>query len=186
MSPESPIALRTARREDIAALTAIYAYHVRMGTASFELEPPDEPEMTRRWIDIAQRSLPYLVAERAGEIVGYAYAGPYRPRPAYRYTVEDSIYVRADCAGAGIGRTLLDALIAACEHWGARQMVAVIGDSDNTASIRVHAAAGFLRTGTLPDVGWKFGRWLDVVLMQRKIGPGATVPPGDSGNEVFS
>jgi len=180
MSPEPPIALRTARREDLAAVTAIYAHHVRTGTASFELEPPDVAEITRRWADIVQRGLPYLVAERRGEVVGYAYAGPYRPRPAYRYTVEDSIYVRGECAGAGIGRALLDALIADCERWGARQMVAVIGDSGNVASIRVHAAAGFARTGTLPDVGWKFGRWLDVVLMQRVLGSGATSPAGDA------
>ncbi len=165
-------------------VTAIYARHVRTGTASFEVEPPDAAEITRRWADIVQRSLPYLVAERGGEVVGYAYAGPYRPRPAYRYTVEDSIYVRGDCIGAGIGRALLDALIAACERWGARQMVAVIGDSGNTASIRVHAAAGFARTGTLPDVGWKFGRWLDVVLMQRALGSGATSPAGDAGSSA--
>jgi phosphinothricin acetyltransferase len=181
MSRQSPIALRAARREDLVAITAIYARYVRSGTASFEVEPPDEAEITRRWVDIVQRGLPYLVAERGNEVVGYAYAAPYRARPAYRYTVEDSIYVRDDCAGAGIGRALLDALIAACERWGARQMVAVIGDSANAASIRVHAAAGFARTGTLPDVGWKFGRWLDVVLMQRALGPGATSPASDAG-----
>jgi L-amino acid N-acyltransferase YncA len=169
-------ALRAATPEDFAAITAIYADHVGNGTATFELEPPDVQEMLRRWRDITERGLPWLVAMRGDAVAGYAYAGAYRPRPAYRHTVEDSIYIRRDCVGEGIGRSLLDALIADCEHAGARQMIAVIGDSGNTASIRVHAATGFAPIGVLPDVGWKFGRWLDVVLMQRALGPGAREP----------
>ena len=130
--------------------------------------------MARRRDHVLANGLPYLVAVREEEVVGYAYAAPYRPRPAYRFTVEDSIYVRTDCAGMGIGRTLLGVLIDSCESAGARQMIAVIGDGANAASIRLHAAAGFTHAGTLATVGWKFGRWLDVVLMQRALGPGAT------------
>jgi L-amino acid N-acyltransferase YncA len=170
------IRLRAAGAADLPVITALYADHVRAGTASFELDPPDEVEMTRRWKDIVARDLPYLVAVRGEQTVGYAYAGPYRPRPAYRFTVEDSIYVRADCAGQGVGRMLLDALIAACERADMRQMIAVIGDSANAPSIRLHAAAGFTHMGLLSRVGWKFGRWLDVVLMQRALGPGDARP----------
>ncbi len=172
----SAVSLRAAGADDMPAIAALYASHVRTGTATFELDPPDEVEMRRRRDDIVSRGLPYLVAMRDDQTIGYAYAGPYRPRPAYRFTVEDSIYVRADCAGQGVGRLLLQALIDACEHAGARQMIAVIGDTANSASIRLHAAAGFTRTGLLPSVGWKFGRWLDVVLMQRALGPGDTTP----------
>lgn len=168
--------LRVADADDLPVITTLYADHVRAGTASFELDAPDEEEMTRRWKDIVACGLPYLVAVRGDLTVGYAYAGPYRPRPAYRFTVEDSIYVRADCAGQGIGRMLLDALIVACEHADMRQMIAVIGDSENAPSIRLHAAAGFTHTGLLSSVGWKLGRWLDVVLMQRALGPGAAQP----------
>ena len=168
--------LRAATLEDFAAITAIYADHVRNGTATFEIEPPDLPEMLRRWREVTGRGLPYLVATLGDDVAGYAYADAYRPRPAYRYTVEDSIYIRRDCVGNGIGRSLLDALIVDCERAGARQMIAVIGDSANTASIRVHAATGFAPIGVLPEVGWKFGRWLDVVLMQRPLGPGARQP----------
>jgi L-amino acid N-acyltransferase YncA len=173
---EAAVRLRAATAGDMPAITALYADHVRAGTASFEIEPPDEREMTCRWNDVVALGLPYLVASRAGQTVGYAYAGPYRPRPAYRFTVEDSIYVRADCAGQGFGRALLDALIAACELAGARQMIAVIGDSSNAPSIRLHAAAGFTHAGLLSTVGWKFERWLDVVLMQRALGPGNMLP----------
>jgi L-amino acid N-acyltransferase YncA len=168
--------LRAAAAADLPAITAIYAHHVLHGTGSFELEPPDQAEMRRRREEVLDRGLPYLVAVREEVIVGFAYAGAYRPRPAYRFTVEDSIYVRADCSGQGIGRRLLDALIEACEQKGARQMIAVIGDAANSGSIRVHAAAGFSRGGLLPGLGWKFGRWLDVVLMQRALGPGDTQP----------
>ena len=174
MKRRAGVALRAATAADMGAIVAIYAHHVQSGTATFEIDPPDTSEMTGRWRDVIDRGLPYLVAIGGEEIVAYAYVGPYRPRPAYRFTVEDSIYVRADRAGQGIGSELLTALIAASESAGARQMVAVIGDAANAASIRVHAAAGFEHAGVLRSVGWKFGRWLDVVLMQRALGPGDT------------
>lgn len=171
------IAIRAAARADFGDVTRIYADHVRTGTASFELDPPDVAEMRRRWREVSKRGLPYLVAMVAGEVAGYAYAGSYRPRPAYRFTVEDSVYVHPDAMGRGIGRALLAALIRQCEQTGARQMLAVIGDAGNAASIRLHAAAGFAPTGTLTSVGYKFGRWLDVVVMQRALGVGDAAPP---------
>lgn len=173
-----PIALRAAAESDVAAITAIYAHHVGTGTASFELEAPDAPEMICRWRDVISRGLPYLVAVAEGEVIGYAYAAPYRPRPAYRFTVEDSIYVRADAQGGGVGRALLAKLIDESARAGARQMVAVIGDAANEASIRLHAAFGFRHVGVLSSVGNKFARWLDVVLMQRALGPGDAAPAG--------
>ena len=174
----SPVAneLRAARERDFETITAIYAHHVRTGTATFEIEPPDAAEMQRRWREITARSLPYLVAIAHAQIVGYAYAGPYRPRPAYRFTVEDSIYIEENARGRGIGRALLERLIEDSERAGARQMIAVIGDAGNTASIRVHAALGFTHIGMLKSVGNKFSRWLDVVLMQRALGPGDGAP----------
>ena len=170
------VSLRAATAEDAPAIAAIYAPHVRGGTATFEIEPPDAAEMERRWRDITARGLPYRVAVSQGEVIGYAYAAPYRPRPAYRFTVEDSIYVRRDVCGRGIGRALLSELIAASERAGARQMIAVIGDAANAASIRLHAALGFRHVGVLASVGNKFARWLDVVLMQRALGPGDGTP----------
>jgi L-amino acid N-acyltransferase YncA len=168
-----PVALRAAAPRDFGAIAAIYAHHVRTGTASFEIDPPDAAEMRRRWREVTTRGLPYLVAAADGEVLGYAYAGAYRARPAYRFTVEDSIYVRADAQGRGLGRALLAMLIEEAERAGARQMVAVIGDAANEASIRLHAALGFRHAGTLASVGNKFARWLDVVLMQRALGHGA-------------
>ena len=170
------MSLRAATVADAEATTAIYAHHVRTGTASFEIEPPDAAEMERRWRDVTSRGLPYLVAVSGSAVIGFAYAGPYRPRPAYRFTVEDSIYVHREACGRGIGRALLAALIDAAERAGARQMLAVIGDADNAPSIRVHAALGFHRVGLLEKVGNKFSRWLDVVLMQRALGPGSDAP----------
>jgi L-amino acid N-acyltransferase YncA len=170
------VSLRPAIAADAGALAAIYEPHVRKGTATFELEPPDAAEMERRWQDVTSRGMPSLVAVSDGEVLGYAYAAPYRPRPAYRFTVEDSIYVRAEASGKGIGRALLSALIDASERAGARQMIAVIGDSANTASIAVHATLGFRQIGMLASVGNKFARWLDVVLMQRALGPGDGAP----------
>jgi phosphinothricin acetyltransferase len=170
------VSLRAATAEDAPAMAAIYAPHVLKGTATFEIEPPDSVEMQRRWREVVALKLPYLVAVSDGSVIAYAYAGPYRPRPAYRYTVEDSIYVRADACGRGIGRALLAALIGDAGRAGARQMVAVIGDADNTASISLHAALGFHRVGLLESVGNKFSRWLDVVLMQRALGPGSAAP----------
>jgi L-amino acid N-acyltransferase YncA len=175
-NPTASISLRAAAAEDLDAVTTIYAHHVRTGTATFEIDPPDTHEMKRRWHDITGPGLPYLVAVAEGEVLGYAYASPYRPRPAYRFTLEDSIYVHADARGRGIGRALLARLIDEAERAGARQMVAVIGDASNDPSIRLHAALGFDRVGLLSSVGNKFGRWLDVVLMQRGLGPGASAP----------
>jgi phosphinothricin acetyltransferase len=171
-TPPAGIALRTAQEGDFRAVTAIYALHVRTGTASFELEPPDEAEMMRRWREVTGQGWPYLVAVASGRVVGYAYAGAYRPRPAYRFTVEDSVYVENDARGRGIGRGLLGALMDAAEAAGARQMIAVIGDSANAASVMLHAGLGFRQVGLLQSVGRKFERWLDVVMMQRDLGPG--------------
>ncbi|GJD52002.1 Phosphinothricin N-acetyltransferase [Methylobacterium crusticola] len=170
-------ALRPCLDGDIAAVTAIYAHAVRTGRASFELEPPDEAEMRRRRAGLVAGGHPYLVAVRDGAVLGYAYAGPYRARPAYRATVENSVYVHPDHAGQGLGRLLLAGLVAAATQAGFRQMVAVIGDSANTASIGLHAALGFASVGVLRAVGWKHGTWLDTVLMQRALGPGADEPP---------
>jgi len=172
MDDASPITIRAARDADMAQIAAIYAHHVRHGLASFEEVPPDAAELARRRAEIVGRSLPYLVAAGGDAIVGYAYAGPYRPRSAYRFTVEDSVYVHPDRAGRGIGRRLLPAVIAACAATGARQMVAVIGDSANAASIALHAACGFRNVGVLCAAGFKHGRWVDTVLMQRALGDG--------------
>jgi phosphinothricin acetyltransferase len=173
MSP----AIRAATAADIPAITAIYGHAVRHGTASFELEPPDAAEMTRRLATLLDAGYPYLVAEADDGLAGYAYAGPYRPRPAYRWSVEDSVYVAPHMHRRGIGAALLDRLIAAAEQRGYRQMVAVIGDSAQMPSIALHRAAGFRPIGTIENVGFKFGRWLDTVLMQRALGSGASVPP---------
>ena len=171
------ILVRPSVDADIPALTAIYAHAVIHGTASFELEPPSEAEMARRRAALLADGYPYLVAEAGGGVAGYAYAGAYRTRPAYRSTVEDSVYVAPALQGAGTGRALLGALIQACEVRGFRQMVAVIGDSASEGSRRLHEALGFRLVGTLQAVGYKHGRWLDSVLMQRALGTGATSPP---------
>jgi phosphinothricin acetyltransferase len=169
--------LRPATAADLPAIQAIYAHHVLRGTGTFELEPPSLAEMAQRQAAIAGAGLPFLVGETGGAVAGYAYAGPFRARPAYRFLVEDSIYLHPDWLGRGLGRALLDRLLAESEAWGARQMAAVIGDSANQASIRLHAAAGFAHTGTLRAVGYKFGRWLDVVFMQRALGAGDQTLP---------
>ena len=180
--PANNLLIRPCATADLPAVAAIYADSVRRGTGSFELEPPDLVEMQRRFADQQARNLPWLAAESAGTVLGYAYAAPFRPRPAYRFAVENSVYVAEAARGRGIARLLLAELIARCEDAGARQMVAVIGDSDNLASIRLHAACGFTRAGLLPAIGFKFGRWLDSVLMQRALGVGdgdtAPVEPG--------
>jgi phosphinothricin acetyltransferase len=177
--PGAPVA-RAARQDDVPALTEIYAHHVRHGLASFEIEPPDAAEMARRHAHVVSLGLPYLVAEVGGRVAGYAYAAPYRTRPAYRFTVEDSVYVHPERVGHGIGSLLLPALISACEKAGCRQMIAVIGDSENWSSIKLHEKFGFARIGVLPAVGWKFGRWVDSVLMQRALGPGAETRPEET------
>jgi len=171
------IAIRPAVLVDIPAITRIYVQAVLHGTASFELTPPDEAEMTRRMQALLDGGFPYIVAENGGAILGYAYAGPYRTRPAYRFTVEDSIYVDSNAHRRGIGRVLLARLIEESERRGFRQMLAVIGDSAQTPSIKVHRALGFRMVGNFENVGFKFGRWLDSVLMQRDLGPGATTQP---------
>lgn len=170
--------VRIAGDQDIPAIATIYAHHVLHGLASFELEPPDAREMARRRTHITQLKLPYLVAEVGTCIAGYAYAAPYRARPAYCHTVEDSVYIHRDYSGRGVGSALMTALIAACEMAGYRQIIAVIGDSANSASIGLHAKFGFERVGLLPSVGWKFGRWVDSVLMQRALGAGDGSLPG--------
>ena len=164
--------VRASEERDLAAIAAIYAHHVLHGLATFEIEPPDAAEMARRRAHVLALGLPYLVAEQNGRVAGYAYAAPHRERPAYRYTLEDSIYIDRDRLGHGAGRVLLEALIAACAQAGYRQLIAVIGDSANAASIGLHAACGFKHAGLLPGVGFKFGRWVDSVLMQRELGGG--------------
>jgi L-amino acid N-acyltransferase YncA len=173
----SAISIRPASPADIPAITRIYADAVQHGTASFELEPPDQAEMARRLHALLDGGYPYIVAEIGGVLAGYAYAGPYRPRPAYRYSVEDSIYIDPSAQRKGVGRALLERLIAECERRGYRQMIAVIGDSAQAPSIKLHRAAGFRMIGNIENVGYKFDRWLDSVLMQRPLGPGATTKP---------
>ena len=175
-----PVSIRAATTADIPAITRIYAKAVAEGTASFEIDPPDEAEMTQRMRIILDSGLPYIAAERAGVLVGYAYAGLYHRRPGYRYTLEDSIYVAQDAQRGGIGRSLLNTLIGRAEALGYRQMIAVIGDSANAPSIGLHTAAGFEAVGIYRNVGFKFGRWLDSVLMQRALGPGAGSLPNSS------
>jgi L-amino acid N-acyltransferase YncA len=175
MSDEPTI--RPGTEADVASVQAIYAYHVLHGVASFEIEPPDIDEMRRRRQAVVERGFPYLVAELDGEIVGYAYAGPYRGRPGYRFTCENSIYIRHGREGRGIGKALLAPLIAGCEAMGMRQMIAVIGDSANHASINLHKRLGFTMAGNLRSVGFKFGRWLDSVFMERALGPGDDTLP---------
>ena len=173
----SDVLIRPATEADLPGITAIYDHAVRTGTATFELIPPDLAEMTRRFGALRDGGFPYLAAELDGAVVGYAYAGPYRPRPAYRFTVENSIYLAPASHRRGIGIQLLQRLIAECEARGYRQMIAVIGDSANAGSIGVHTRAGFQMIGTHPSVGLKFGRWLDTVMMQLALGEGDTTIP---------
>lgn len=173
--------IRPATLDDVPRLAAIYADAVLHGCASFELEPPDQAEMAARLAKIRDAGLPWFVAEVDGQVMGYAYAGAYRPRPAYRFTVENSVYVDPAAKGRGLGRRLLAAVIEATTALGFRRMLAVIGDSGNAASIGLHAALGFTHAGLLPSVGWKHGRWLDSVLMQLPLGPGDTTPPDEIG-----
>ena len=177
---EPDFAIRPADTADIPAIQAIYAHHVLHGLASFEEEPPDQAEMRRRLADLQACGLPYLVAEDrpgSGAILGFAYAGPYRSRRAYRFTLEDSVYVLPGEGGKGIGSVLLGELIRHCEALGYRQMIAIIGDSANESSIRLHARHGFRDSGTLAAVGFKHGRWVDTVFMQRALGAGESTLP---------
>ena len=171
------LTIRPSCDADVPAIAAIYAHHVETGTASFETLAPDEAEVRRRRNVLTEQRYPYFVAELDGEVYGYAYAGPYRTRPAYRHSVEDSVYVVSSAHRRGIGGALLHALIRACTHRGFRQMVAIIGDSSQVASIGLHRAAGFEMVGALRNVGYKHDRWLDTVLMQLALGEGASTPP---------
>nr|WP_255699983.1 GNAT family N-acetyltransferase [Jiella avicenniae] len=180
--------MRPANSDDMAAITAIYEREVLTGTATYELIPPGEAEMTRRFEEMRGKRYPYLVAEdEHGRVLGYAYAGGYRARPAYNWLVEDSIYLDPAARGRGVGTALLTRLVEECERLGFRQMLAVIGDSANHGSIGLHRKAGFAMIGTMPATGLKFGRWIDTVLMQRPLGEGAdSIPdkaayPGDFG-----
>ena len=173
----APVLVRDASDSDLAAIHAIYTHHVQNGLGSFEEIPPDLAEMARRRSEVLSRRLPYLAAEIDGRLVGYAYAGPYRPRSAYRFSVEDSVYVAPDIHRRGVARALLAELIARCTALGYRQMIAVIGDSANRGSIGLHASMGFREAGRLHAIGFKLGRWVDSVLMQRTLGPGDSSQP---------
>jgi len=175
----APLLIRPSTEADLPAITAIYTEAVLHGTGTFELEPPDLAEMTRRRADVLGKGLPWLVAQRGQQVLGYAYANHFRPRKAYRFCLEDSIYLHPEARGHGVGKLLLTELMGRCEALGARQMLAVIGDSANAGSIGVHAALGFAHTGVLKASGWKFGRWLDVVLMQSPLGLGDTADAHD-------
>ena len=172
------LTIRRSGNADLPAITAIYAHHVDTGTASFETVAPDKTEMRRRREALLERHFPYFVAELDDRVCGYAYAGPYRTRPAYRHSVEDSVYVENTVHRRGIGTALLSTLIQACTDRGYRQMVAIIGDSAQTPSIRLHQAAGFEMVGTLKHIGYKHNRWLNTVFMQLALGDGASTPPG--------
>jgi phosphinothricin acetyltransferase len=171
------VRIRPATLDDIPSIQAIYAHHVMHGLASFEEQAPSVEEMRRRFQDITAAGFPYVVAEYGDAVTGYGYCTLYRTRSAYRYALEDSVYVRHDCIGRGVGKAILAELIGRCEALGYRQIIAVIGDSANAASIAVHASQGFLRAGTLRSVGFKLGRWVDSVFMQRPLGAGDGIPP---------
>jgi phosphinothricin acetyltransferase len=175
-----PLLVRPSRDTDLPAIARIYGHAVAHSTGTFETEVPDEVEMARRRTEVMARGWPWLVAERHGSVLGFAYANAFRPRQAYRFCLEDSIYLDPPARGQGTGRLLLAELLAQCEARGARQMLAVIGDSANAGSIGAHRACGFEHAGALKSAGWKFDRWLDVVVMQRPLGMGqATAPNGE-------
>jgi phosphinothricin acetyltransferase len=169
--------IRPSHDRDLPAITAIYAHHVLHGTGTFETTPPTEAEMAARRADVLAKGLPYLVIEDDGQLLGFAYCQWFKPRPAYRFSAEDSIYLHADAAGKGLGKELLAALAMQAQAGGIRKLIAVIGDSANAASIGVHRALGFDEVGSLKSCGWKFGRWLDIVLMEKALGPGDSTPP---------
>ncbi len=171
--------IRPSRDEDIPAITGIYTHHVLHGTGTFETEPPGVADMTARRADVLSKGLPYLVAEQDGKIVGFAYGNWFKPRPAYRFSVEDSIYLAPDLHRKGLGRALLAELLARCEAVGIRKVMAIIGDSANAGSVGVHRALGFTQVGTIASCGWKFGAWRDIVIMEKTIGAGDTQPPLD-------
>ena len=168
--------IRPSRDEDIAAITAIYAHHVLNGTGTFEVDPPSVADMTSRRADVLAKGLPFIVAEEAGQVIGYAYCTWFKPRPAYRFSAEDSIYLAPGVHGKGIGRALLAELAVQAERVGIRKLIAVIGDSSNAGSVGVHRSLGFEHVGILKSCGWKFDQWLDVVLMEKALGPGDSTP----------
>ena len=169
--------IRPAQASDLGTITRIYAHHVLHGTATFETTPPTDAEMEGRYADVLSKGLPYLVAEQNSEVLGFAYCNWFKPRPAFRYSAEDSIYLAPTALGKGLGRLLLTELIGQAERAGVRRMLAVIGDSGNAASIGLHRASGFEHVGVLSSCGWKFERWLDVVMMERSLGNGNLTPP---------
>ena len=169
--------IRPSCDEDIPAITAIYAHHVLHGTGTFETEPPNAADMACRRSDVLLKGLPYLVAEQDGKILGFAYGNWFKPRPAYRYSVEDSIYLAPDLHRQGLGRALLAELLARCEASGIRKVMAIIGDSANAGSVGVHRALGFTQVGIVEACGWKLGAWRDIVIMQKTLGAGSTQPP---------
>ena len=169
--------IRPSSEADVPAIAAIYAHHVLHGTGTFETEPPSPADMAGRRADVLAKGLPYLVAEQDGQVLGFAYCTWFKPRPAYRFSAEDSIYLAADQPGRGLGRLLLSELAAQAEQAGVRKLIAVIGDSANAGSIGVHRAMGFQHVGVLSACGWKFDRWLDVVLMEKSLGAGDRTPP---------
>jgi L-amino acid N-acyltransferase YncA len=169
--------IRPSREDDLPAITAIYAHHVLHGTGTFETEPPSAADMGARRADVLSKGLPYLVAEADGKVIGFAYGNWFKPRPAYRYSVEDSIYLAPDQAGKGLGRALLSELLARCESAGIRKIMAVIGDSANAGSVGLHRALGFTQFGIVESCGWKFGAWRDIVIMLITLGAGDTLPP---------
>jgi phosphinothricin acetyltransferase len=171
--------IRPSLESDLPAITAIYGHHVLHGTGTFETTPPTEAEMTSRRADVLAKGLPYLVIEEGGRVLGYAYCQWFKPRPAYRFSAEDSIYMHPEAAGKGLGKVLLAELMRQAEAAGVRKLIAVIGDSGNTASVGVHKALGFEQVGTIRNCGWKFERWLDIVIMDKSIGEGATTRPAE-------
>jgi L-amino acid N-acyltransferase YncA len=172
--------IRPSRDQDLPAITAIYAHHVLHGTGTFETEPPTEADMVGRRADVLAKGLPYLVAEEDGRVLGYAYCQWFKPRPAYRFSAEDSIYLHPDAQGKGLGKALLTELARQAEAVGIRKLIAVIGDSANKGSVGVHRALGFQPVGVIQSCGWKFGKWLDIVLMEKQIGAGDSTPPQSS------
>ena len=169
--------IRPSTDADLPAITAIYAHHVLTGTGTFEVDPPSLEDMRGRRADVLTKGLPWLVASEGDKVIGYAYCNWFKPRPAYRFSAEDSIYLSPDAAGKGIGRTLLAELVAQVQRAGVRKLIAVIGDSANAGSIAVHASAGFQPVGVLKSCGWKFGTWLDVVLMDKALGEADLTAP---------
>ncbi|HSW19298.1 MAG TPA: GNAT family N-acetyltransferase [Ramlibacter sp.] len=169
--------IRPSRDDDLPAITAIYGHHVLHGTGTFETAPPTEADMASRRADVLAKGLPFLVAEDAGQVLGFAYCQWFKPRPAYRFSAEDSIYLHPDALGRGVGRQLLSQLAQQAQASGLRKLIAVIGDSDNAGSIGVHRSLGFEQAGVIRACGWKFGRWLDIVLMEKSLGEGSATPP---------